>query len=141
MIPTEHIHPMLVHFPIALVMIGFLADLASLIIKKELCFPKISFYLLIIGTLGALAAVTTGYFFTSEMSGAAGDVRETHELLAFATLLLLIITSVLRIILLRKPDNKGLKWSAFILYAIAAVLVSITGAMGGTLVYNYMMPL
>ena len=75
MIPTEHFHPMLVHFPIALVMIGFLADLASLIIKKELCFPKISFYLLIIGTLGALAAVTTGYFFTSEMSGAAGDVR------------------------------------------------------------------
>ena len=141
MIPTEHFHPMLVHFPIALVMIGFLADLASLIIKKELCFPKISFYLLIIGTLGALAAVTTGVFFTNEMSGAAGDVRETHELLAFATLLLLIITSVLRIILLRKPDNKGLKWSAFILYAIAAVLVSITGAMGGTLVYNYMMPL
>ena len=141
MIPTEHFHPMLVHFPIALVMIGFLADLASLIIKKELCFPKISFYLLIIGTLGALAAVTTGYFFTSEMLGAAGDVRETHELLAFATLSLLILTSVLRIILLRKPDNNGLKWSAFILYAIAAVLVSITGAMGGTLVYNYMMPL
>ena len=97
--------------------------------------------MLIIGTLGALAVVTTGYFFTSEMSGAAGDVRETHELLAFATLSLLILTSVLRIILLRKPDNNGLKWSAFILYAIAAVLVSITGAMGGTLVYNYMMPL
>ena len=141
MIPTEHFHPMLVHFPIENEMIGILADLASLIIKKELCFPKISFYLLIIGTLGALAAVTTGYFFTSEMSGAAGDVRETHELLAFATLSLLIITSVLRIILLRKPDNNGLKWSAFILYAIAAVLVSITGAMGGTIVYNYMMPL
>ena len=141
MIPTEHFHPMLVHFPIALVMIGFLADLASLFIKRELSFPKISFYLLIIGTLGALAAVLSGLIFTNEMSGAAGEVRETHELLAFATVLVLIITTVLKIILLRKPDSKELKWSAFILYAIAAVLVSITGAMGGTIVYNYMMPL
>ena len=141
MLSTEHFHPMLVHFPIALVMIGFLADLASLLIKKEICLPKISFYLLILGTLGAFAAVLSGLIFTNEMSGAAGEVRETHELLAFATVSVLTVTSILRIILLRKPDNKGLKLLAFILYAVAAVCVSLTGALGGTLVYNYMMPL
>lgn len=34
MFETSHLHPMLVHFPIALVAIGFLADLASIFIKK-----------------------------------------------------------------------------------------------------------
>jgi len=141
MFATSHFHPMLVHFPIALIAIGFLADLISLFVKKELCFPKISFYLLILGTLSALAAVSSGIFFTSEMSGTAGEVRETHELLAFVTLGLLVITSFLRILQLRKPEKGSLKWLSFIFYAIAAIAVSATGFFGGNLVYNYMMPL
>ncbi|HEY6914428.1 MAG TPA: DUF2231 domain-containing protein [Paludibacter sp.] len=141
MFTTTHLHPMLVHFPIALVAIGFLADLISLFIKKELFFPKMSFYLLLLGTLSAIAAVLSGVFFTSEMSGTAGEVQETHELLAFITLSLLVITSLLRIIQLRKPESYNLKWSAFVLYALATIAVSITGFYGGNLVYNYMMPL
>jgi len=141
MFTTTHLHPMLVHFPIALVAIGFLADLISLFIKKELCFPKMSFNLLLLGTLSAIAAVLSGVFFTSEMSGTAGEVQETHELFAFITLSLLVITSFLRIIQLRKPENNNLKWSAFILYALATIAVSITGFFGGNLVYNFMMPL
>lgn len=138
---TTHFHPMLVHFPIALVTIGFLFDLISLFIKKELCFTKMSFYLLITGTLAALAAVMSGVLFTSEMAGAAGEVRETHELFGFITLVILIITSLLRIILLKKQEKLSLKWLAFIFYALATLCVSATGFFGGNLVYNYMMPL
>ena len=141
MITTDHFHPMLVHFPIALVTVGFLADLISLIVKKEICFTKMSFFLLLLGTLAAMAAVFTGEFFTSEMAGAAGNVRESHALLAFTTLGLLVVTSVFRIVLLRKPENAPLKWAAFVLYAVSVVCVSVTGALGGTLVYNFMMPL
>ncbi|MEA4936129.1 hypothetical protein SDC9_110692 [bioreactor metagenome] len=141
MLETSHLHPMLVHFPIALVAIGFLADLASIFIKKELCFSKMSFYLLITGTLGAMAAVFTGVFFTSEMSGEAGNIMEKHELIAFVTLSLLVITSVFRIVLLSKPENKNLKWLSFIFYALATIAVSLTGFLGGTLVYGYMMPI
>jgi uncharacterized membrane protein len=43
MIPTSHFHPMLVHFPIALVTIGFGVELASIFIKKEVCLPKVSY--------------------------------------------------------------------------------------------------
>jgi len=133
---------MLVHFPIALVAFGFLADCSSLFFKKEACLSKMGFYLLIAGTLAALAALLSGILFTSEMTGAAGEVMETHELMAWLTVSALVITSLLRIYLLKqKQESSSLKWLAFGFYTAAAVLVSITGFFGGTLVYNYMMPL
>lgn len=142
MFSLSHIHPMLVHFPIALVAVGFLADIASLFFKKEACLSKMGFYLLIAGTLAALAALLSGILFTSEMTGAAGEVMETHELMAWLTVSALAITSLLRIYLLKqKQESSRLKWLAFGFYAAAAVLVSITGFFGGTLVYSYMMPI
>ncbi|WP_321425898.1 DUF2231 domain-containing protein [uncultured Bacteroides sp.] len=142
MFDTSHLHPMLVHFPIALVMFGFIIELASLIIKKELCLPKLSLYLLVTGTLATVVTWLSGELFTSEMSGAAGSVKESHELFAFITMCLLIVTSVIRLMLASgKKENSTLKWISFILYGIAAITVSITGFFGGTLVYNYMMPL
>jgi uncharacterized membrane protein len=142
MFNTSHLHPMMVHFPIALVMVGFLADTVSLFYKKEACLSKTGSYLLVIGTLAAVVTWLTGFIFTSEMSGTAGTIRETHELFASVTVGLLLITSVLRIILLNKNiDRPGLKWIVFSLYGLAAVCVTITGLYGGTLVYNYMMPL
>ncbi len=142
MMSLSHLHPMLVHFPIALVAFGFLAELASLIIKKELCFSKISLFLLLFGTLSAVAAWLSGSFFTSEMGGAAGVVKDTHELFATITMALLLITSLVRIIIVySKTPKKTLKWLSFILYGLASVCVVATGYFGGTLVYNYMMPL
>ncbi len=142
MISLSHIHPMLVHFPIALVVFGFVADFSSLLFKKEICLSKVGFYLLLGGTLSAFLALLTGVFFTSEMSGTAGEVKETHEIFAWITLGILTLTSLIRIfILIKNRENTNLKWLAFFLYALATVSVSLTGLYGGTLVYNYMMPL
>jgi uncharacterized membrane protein len=142
MISTSHFHPMLVHFPIALVAFGFLADLVWVFYKKEVCLSKLGFYLLIFGTLAAVAAWLTGTLFTAEMSGSAGEVKETHELFAWLTLGALIATSGLRIMLrVQNKEESNLKWLAFALYGLAAIFVSITGFYGGTLVYNYMMPI
>jgi uncharacterized membrane protein len=143
MIPSSHFHPMLVHFPIALVVFGFLADLTWIFYKKEVCLSRLGLYLLIMGTLSAAAAWLTGTFFTAEMSGSAGEVKEIHELFALITLGVLIITSVLRIMLLyqQNKENAILKWIAFSFYAAAAIFVSITGFYGGSLVFNYMMPI
>jgi uncharacterized membrane protein len=142
MFDTSHLHPMLVHFPIALVIFGFLAELASLFFKKEAWLSKAGFYLLVLGTLSALTAWFTGTFFTSPMSDSAGEIKSTHALFAWLTLGSLIAASVFSILLqARNRENTNLKWIAFALYALAAVFVSITGFYGGTLVYNYMMPL
>lgn len=142
MISTTHLHPMLVHFPIALVVFGFIAEIAALYFKKEVCLSKAGFFLLIFGTLSAIVAWLTGNLFTAEMSGAAGEIKETHELFALITLGALLVTSVLRIVLqTKKNENAGIRWLAFALYGVATIAVSITGFFGGTLVYNYMMPI
>ncbi len=138
----SHFHPMLVHFPIALVMFGFLAECASLYFKKEACLSNLGFYLLIAGTLTAITALLSGVIFTAEMTGAAGDAKSTHMLFAWVTLAILVAVSILRIMILnRKSAKTGLKWIAFALYGLAAISVSATGFFGGSLVYNFMMPL
>jgi len=142
MFSTAHIHPMLVHFPIALIMVGFLAELISLFFKKEACLSFTGFWLLVTGTLAALAAFLSGSFFTGDMTGAAGAVKETHELFATVTLCSLILCALFRIYLKTSGKERDImKWIAFALYAISAISVSITGFYGGSLVFNYMMPL
>jgi uncharacterized membrane protein len=140
MFTTSHLHPMLVHFPIALVLVGFLAEIAALIFRKEAGLAKMGFYLLLIGTIAAISAWLSGNLFTAEMDGPGGQVKEYHELFANITLGLLLITSAIRIITLRqKSKNIKLKWVAFSLYALAAISVSITGFVGGKLVYEFML--
>ena len=142
MISTSHLHPMLVHFPIALVVFGFIAQIAALYFKKEIYLSRMGFFLLIFGTLSAVAAWLTGTLFTAEMEGAAGAIKEMHEQAAMITLVTLLVTSVLRIVLqVKKTENENLKWVALVLYGVAAISVSVTGYYGGTLVYNYMMAL
>ena len=76
------------------------------------------------------------------MAGAAEQVKETHALIATITVLLSVLTSILRTYMLfEKNENTTLKIVSFIFYALAALSVSATGFFGGTLVYNFMMPL
>lgn len=142
MFNTTHLHPMLVHFPIALVVIGFLAEILQLLFKSNPYFSRTGLYLLITGTLLSIATLLSGILFTDEMTGLAGEVQETHELFAWITVGLLLLASAIRLAILYKNSNsQSLYWLAFIIYGLATVTVSITGFFGGTLVYNYMMPL
>jgi len=140
MLDTAHLHPMLVHFPIALVLAGFAADIASAIFKKEVCLSKAGLYLLLAGTVAAVVTWLSGALFTSEMEGDAGRMRETHEMFASLTTVFLIITASLRLFTeIRKPAGTLFKKLVFGLYGLSAVSVAITGFYGGTLVYNYLM--
>ena len=98
MISSSHFHPMLVHFPIAIITVGFLFDLLTLAFKKETWLVKASYWLEIIGMAGAVFAYGSGYFFTSPMEGEAGILREKHELFATATLISIVIATLFRIV-------------------------------------------
>jgi len=140
MFSSSHFHPLMVHFPVALIITGFFFDVISLFFnKKEPCLSKAGFYLMILGTLGAVAAYLTGEFFTSEMSGAAGELKERHEIFAKITMFVMIAASLLRIYLVWKKKEEGaLKWLVFGMYFIAAITVGIAGFLGGSLVYNFL---
>jgi len=62
--------------------------------------------------------------------------------MASITVALLIATLAFRSLLMFfKNENPKLKIAAFLLYGLAALAVSVTGFLGGNLVYGYMMPL
>jgi uncharacterized membrane protein len=134
---------MIVHFPVAIIITGFLAEVLSLFIKSEKCLSKTGFYLMILGALAAIAAWATGQFFTGHPAeGAMSDLFKKHQTSGFITMLLMIVGSAFRIfIAVRKLEDTGLKWIAFAFYFLAFVSVAITGYIGGTMVYDYMMSL
>ena len=59
MISATHFHAMAVHFPIALLMAGFLSELIVLFIKKTF-FRQAAFYLVILGALGSIVSYLAG---------------------------------------------------------------------------------
>lgn len=143
MINTAHLHPMIVHFPVALIIVGFMAEVGALFFKNEKCFSRTGFYLLILGALAAVAAWTTGQLFTDHPSeGDIVSIFEKHEDGAFITMTLMILAAALRsYLVITKKEETNLKWAAFGLYAMAFIAVSFTGFMGGTMVYDFMMSL
>jgi uncharacterized membrane protein len=133
---------MMVHFPIAIITIGFLFDLVSMIRKNEPCLSKTGYWLEIIGMAGAIFAFGTGYFFTSPMEGEAGLIREKHELFATLTLVTIILATLFRILInYQGKEQTYLKYVALGLFFLAFVFVSITGYLGGSLVIDYMIGL
>lgn len=83
MISATHLYAMIVYFPIALLLVGFLFEVIGLI-RKSSFFMQASFYLLLLAAAGAITAYLTG--------DAAGDgmAMEAHEQAAMITLLLKI---------------------------------------------------
>jgi uncharacterized membrane protein len=142
MFDTAHFHPMMVHFPIALIAIGFLADLSSLIYKKEACLSKMGYFLEVLGMLSAIAAFGTGYFLTSPMDGEPGIMRDKHQLFATITLVSIIVATLYRTLLMyQKKEETNAKYVAMGFFFVAFVFVLYTGFLGGSLVINYMIGL
>ena len=141
MINTDHLHPVIVHFPVALIIVGFLAEVVSLFFKKEKCLSKTGFYLMILGSLAAIAAWSTGQLFTEEPTqGEILEVFEAHELGGLVTMLSIVAGTIFRIGLIAgKKEDTSLKWIVFAFYFLAFAAVSYTGLLGGRIVYNFML--
>jgi uncharacterized membrane protein len=132
---------MIVHFPIALITVGFVADVVSLFFKNEKCLSRAGFYLMVLGALSAIVAWGTGQLFTVEpLQGEIVKVFSRHETGGFITMIIIVLGSAFRIwLVVRKKDETQLKWIVFGMYFLAFAAVTFTGFMGGTMVYNYMM--
>jgi uncharacterized membrane protein len=143
MFNTAHIHPMVVHFPIALILAGFLAEVLYLFFKKSTWLSFTGFYLMILGTLGAIVAFASGQIFTFHPEeGEIVAMFEKHETGAWITLIVMVIATIFRSwLVLTKKYEGTMKWISFCLYFIGVAAVSITGFLGGTMVYNFMVGL
>lgn len=98
---------------------------------------------MVLGTLAAIAAWSTGQLFTEEPTqGEILKVFQKHETGALITMVLMIVGSIFRIwLIVRKKEETSLKWISFGFYLLAFIAVTFTGFMGGTMVYNFMIGL
>jgi uncharacterized membrane protein len=134
-----HIHPMLVHFPIALLIVGFLSETIAILFKKEF-FSTAGFYLLLLGATGVGAAYLTGQQAGDGITevGSLKTALETHEGAAELTLWLVLIAAAVRIATAVFKKYTGIyKAAAYALFLCAVLSVGRTGFYGGELVYKH----
>lgn len=136
-LPMESVHPLIVHFPIALLLTAVGLDLVALILTRP-ALHRVALWNLTLGTLGAGVAVWTGYRAAdiAKHSFEIHQVMELHRKLGIATLILGSLVVIWR---LWKRDHLGSRVRLLILL----VMLVMTGTLGygahlgGRLVYEF----
>lgn len=129
---------MLVHFPIALIMVGFLSEIVSLFYRTDF-FRQTALYLLILGTLGTIASYLAGKAAGDGMDeGSLGRAMEQHQQAATYALWLTIATAVLYLGVFFFQNKKSwVRVVSVLLFAMAIVAIGRTGYLGGQLVFKH----
>lgn len=133
------IHPMVVHFPIALLIVGFLVELAGRLLRRP-WLGHAALLLLILGALGAVAAARTGEAAEETVleTPAIEEVLEEHEEGGKQTMWLFLGLAALRSVLAwLKRDTAVVGWIFLVLWAGGLVLLYETAHHGGELVYKH----
>ncbi|MEK7829310.1 MAG: DUF2231 domain-containing protein, partial [Deltaproteobacteria bacterium] len=101
----ERIHPMLVHFPIALLITSVFLDFLRLVTKRD-NFERSAFHLLFLGALGSIPAIIFGHIAADVASDRPhiADTIETHEALGFITALSFIMLLIVRYIFVKNDS-------------------------------------
>ena len=133
-----HFHPALVHFPIALLTVGAIFEVAGILRGRETRSP-VGRALLLAGFLGALAAALSGlaHFDPAEYQGRTLEVAGLHRILGLTTLGLTVCT-VLAGGFQKDPGPRGHRlWVYRVLYGATAGVVGLTGHYGGWVVFGW----
>ena len=129
-------HPLIIHFPIALVLTALFFTGLSMFFKVEI-FDTLSIYLIYFAALSAIAAATLGLIAGSDASYPSFLVSsfEWHRILGISTTVVTFITAYFGYRQLSQNKTGGtMLYRLFLL--LNAVLVGITGHLGATLVYG-----
>lgn len=133
-----NIHPLIVHFPIALLLTSVLADLLALL-RPGTVFKDVALFLLILGVIGAIAAGVSGER-AAEAVAHLPDLREAveqHEDLATGTIWLFVALLLSRLYMVIKGRFVSIFRAAyFIVSLVAGGLLMATAYSGGSLVYE-----
>jgi len=136
------LHPVFVHFPIAVFFLYIIFELLGIFDDK---YSKAALVLLLFGVLTGLATVLTGNqaaeaLFKSSQIGKniPRELIESHENYATLTLWFFFALAALRIYLVvKKKFNKKMKIIILFLAILGYVFVFETGERGGKLVYDF----
>ena len=149
--PLEGMHPIVVHFPIGILLSAWLPMLVALIDKKRRnTWLASAFMLLLVGTIGTFAAVFTGEA-TEDAVGATSQLVENaiheHEeagelarnLFVAATIVFLAVWLTWAKISEKKKAMVAVAGGALVAvsYGVAALALANAGHLGGVLVHQH----
>jgi uncharacterized membrane protein len=125
----HNLHFIVIHVPIAMLLFSFIFDLLATVLKKK-DWHSAGILCLVVGTLGAIAAVLTG------PDGERNPLVPTHELFGKITMVFFILLTLVRLwLLFLKKIEIGKKVVYLAAALVGVVLVSYTGHLGGMMVH------
>ncbi|WP_449602112.1 DUF2231 domain-containing protein [Paenibacillus sp. Marseille-Q9583] len=131
----NHIHPIVVHFPIALIIIGFGHDLVVALKKRSLN-PAGGLWMWLLAAAGSWVAIATG---PDDDARGVTSFIEPHEMLATLTAWVVSLIVVWRLLMYWKGKHT-FKKVPLVLYLVVSLtscgLVLGTGYYGGKMVYS-----
>ena len=138
---APNIHPLVVHFPIALLSAAVAVDFVAWVLRRNVSLRNGATLLYVLGTGGAIAAYLTGRAAaqTIWLPGMAQAVIGEHWNWALRTVWFFAFVTVARLVFLRPLGR--VRGHAFVAAFVLAGLVGITllietGDRGGSLVYE-----
>ena len=135
-----NLHPIVVHFPIALLIVAFAIDLVALFFRRIRFLPRMSTILYVLGALGTLGAVLSGEAAADSVlvRGEANTVLTTHSDLGKITMWWFLSYGVLRIALWWWLSFKLVVWiPVTIIGAVGLIPLFQSASFGGDMVYEH----
>jgi uncharacterized membrane protein len=132
------LHPVLVHFPIAILPLGLVLELATVVTKREQ-FSRVGWWVQLLGTIGLLGATLSGLLVAHALIAPQEVVRlaiENHEQFACAADAVFALLLFWRIGLRTQIPTRR-KTLFLLAYAVGVGLVVATGLFGGEMVYGF----
>lgn len=144
------LHPLIVHFPIALLIVGALIEFVNVFMKKDFL-NKAGTMLIVIGVLSGIVTLLSGEgaeeFAFDHWGNGVHDTVELHSFLAYLSVILFGLVAAIKILWRHDFFNfKILKHSFFskrlvttlivILCIFGVTSLAITGHLGGKIVYE-----
>lgn len=133
----ENLHPLVVHFPLALLMLFFLADVAGSLLKNN-AWRAVADWFLYAGTAFAGLAVLVGWLASTTVvhGEEVHDIMETHMRLGITSMFLALSLSVWR--LSAKNLLVGVTNALYLFFSgLLCLILIFTADLGGLMVYKY----
>lgn len=129
------LHPLLVHFPIGLFAFSFLLDLGSLLAKPAPALVSGAYYTMLFGIIMAIFAAIPGVVDWTDIRDdrLAKKTATAHAWLNVTALVLYMMNAWIRS---HEMNASQTAWLPFLFSFVGIVLISISGYLGGTLIYD-----
>jgi uncharacterized membrane protein len=132
-----NLHPVAVHFPIALILCAMLCEMIFVLTSRSV-FSDTARVIIVLGAVTGIGAALLGWFAAEHVTYPADLLRVLwwHRAFGIATVVLGAAAALASEVSRRPVAAGGWRLAYRLLLLAAAILVGITGFLGGTLVYG-----